>query len=140
MACPATMDPELAGDLVDQFLWSTCKLKRANQGYKLLKAREKATKGELEHILKLCSRVVHPDKGRLEEWIHKNYPEGVDHDTLERAKEVLGDFWATWLQTKDKFCELDDGFYKQAGAHTHTAMYWHMFVLVLTASVHMCAL
>jgi hypothetical protein len=128
MACPAAMDP---GELVDQFLWSTCMLKRANQGYQLLKAREKATKGELDCILKLSSKYIHPDKGKLEEWVH-NHHQDVDQDTLEQAKDLLGDYWATWLHTKEKLCELDEGLYKQAGAHTHThtAVDWPMFVFI----------
>ena len=128
------MDPDLASDLVDQFSWSTCKLQRASQGYRLLKARDKATKGELDHIHKRCSKVLHPDKGRLEDWINKNYKDEVDEYTLEQAKEVLGDFWATWLLTKEKLCDLDDGLCKQAEAHTHTAMSWHVFVFSLAAS------
>ena len=135
VACPAAMDPDdLSGELVDHFLWSTCQLQRANQGYKLLKARDKATKAELDYIHRVIAKVLHPDKGRFDDWVNKNFPDAVDQATMEQAREVLGDFWATWLLTKEKFCDLDDGLYKQAGAHSHTAMPWHVFVFMLAAS------
>ena len=54
-ASAASLDPEF---LVDTFLWEKARLRRTYMDHQLLKAREKATKRELEIIYRKLSLIL----------------------------------------------------------------------------------
>jgi len=110
-ASAACLDPE---SLVDTFLWEKASLRRTYMNHQLLKAREKATKRELEIIYRKLSLTLHPDKGVFHNWLMENYPD-LDTDSYTNATNLMKHFWATWQATKERLMDLEDGFFKQAG-------------------------
>ena len=110
-ASAASLDPEF---LVDTFLWEKARLRRTYMDHQLLKAREKATKRELEIIYRKLSLTLHPDKGVFHNWLLENYPD-LDQDSVTNATGLMKHFWATWQLTKDRLMDLEEGFFKQAG-------------------------
>lgn len=110
-ASAASLDPE---SLVDTFLWEKASLRRTYMNHQLLKAREKATKRELEIIYRKLSLTLHPDKGVFHNWLMENYPD-LDTDSYTNATNLMKHFWATWQATKERLMDLEDGFFKQAG-------------------------
>jgi hypothetical protein len=105
------LDPE---SLVDTFLWEKASLRRTYMNHQLLKAREKATKRELEIIYRKLSLTLHPDKGVFHNWLMENYPD-LDTDSYTNATNLMKHFWDTWQATKERLMDLEDGFFKQAG-------------------------
>jgi hypothetical protein len=110
-ASAASLDPE---SLVDTFLWEKASLRRTYMNHQLLKAREKATKRELEIIYRKLSLTLHPDKGVFDNWLMENDPD-LDTDSHTNATNLMKHFWATWQATKERLMDLEDGFFKQAG-------------------------
>ena len=111
VASAACLDPE---SLVDTFLWEKASLRRTYMNHQLLKAREKATKRELEIIYRKLSLTLHPDKGVFHNLLMENYPD-LDTDSYTNATNLMKHFWATWQATKERLMDLEDGFFKQAG-------------------------
>jgi hypothetical protein len=132
-SCAAAMDP---GTLVDQFLFWAAKIQRTYKDYELIRVRDKATSKELNHVLKIMAKHLHPDKGELARFAVHQYPD-IDQDTLQDAQEILRDFWTTWQNTLHKLQELDDGYY-QKDPLVYMYMYCICVPLQLCVLIHPC--
>jgi hypothetical protein len=111
MAAPsaASLDPEF---LVDTFLWEKARLRRTYMDRQLLKAREKATKRELDIIYRKLYLTLHPDNGVFHNWLLEK---DLDQDSVTNATGLMKHFWTTWQLTKDRLMDLEECFFKQAG-------------------------
>ena len=117
MACSADPDPH---SLVDMFLQEKLALNRTFKDYQLLKARQGATKRELDIINRRVAKVLHPDKHELQDWTIQHYP-NIAQDCLDQAIKILKDFWDNWLATKTRLVDVDEGTYKQAPSDVASA-------------------
>ena len=116
MAGSADPDPQ---SLVDQFLQEKLALNRTFKDWQLLKARQGATKRELD-INRRVAKVLHSDKHELQDWTIQNYL-NIAQDCLDQAIKALNDFWDTWLATKTRLVDVDEGTYKQAPSDVGSA-------------------
>ena len=66
MAGSVDPDPQ---SLVDQFLQEKLALNRTFKDYQLLKARQGASKRELDIISKRVALVLHPDKKQFQDYV-----------------------------------------------------------------------
>ena len=117
MAGSADPDPQ---SLVDQFLQEKLALNRTFKDYQLLKARQGASKGELDIISKRVALVLHPDRKQLQDWTMEHHP-NITQDCLDQAIKVLKDFWDHWLATKTRLVEVAEDTYKQAPSDVGSA-------------------
>ena len=117
MASSADPDPQA---LVDMFLQEKLSLSRTFKDYQLLKARQGASRRELDIINRRVAKVLHPDKHELQDWTIQRYP-NIAQDCLDPAIKVLKDFWDTWLATKTRLVDVDEGTYKQAPSDVGSA-------------------
>ena len=118
------------------FLQEKLALNRTFKDYQLLKARQGASKRELDIINRRVAKVLHPDKRQLQDWTLQHYP-NIAQDCLDQAIKVLKDFWDTWLATKTRLVDVDEGTYKQAPSDVQCNLCKHDMLSQLVSFVAM---
>ena len=86
-------------------------------GYKLFNLRSHVTAKEVAIMARSHSLALHPDKERLEQWLHSKGT--FNHQFLHAAKQELAAFYNFFLQEKDKLVDFDEKLHKQARCCTY---------------------
>jgi len=86
-------------------------------GYKMFNLRSQATAKEVALVHRHHAVALHPDKERLEQWLHTKGT--FNQQFLDVAKQELGTFYNVFLTEKDKLVDIDEKFHKQARCCTY---------------------
>ena len=100
-----------AEDMVDRYLCEVPrvpKIERSMRGnHKSLHLRASPTKGEVDLMFKELAKMIHPDKRFFQDWIENTYNPAPSEALVDRAKEILLDFYTSWVDIKDSLAWED---------------------------------
>jgi hypothetical protein len=97
-----------AEDMVDRYLREVPKIERGMRGnHKSLHLRASPTKGEVDLMFKKLAKMIHPDKRFFQDWIENTYDPAPSEAVVDRANEILLDFYTSWVDVKDSLAWED---------------------------------
>ena len=97
-----------AEDMVDRYLREVPKIERGMRGnHKSLHLRACPTKAEVELMFKKLAKMIHPDKRVFQDWVENTYNPAPSEALVDRAKEILLDFYTSWVDIKDSLAWED---------------------------------